>query len=89
MRLIICSFQMFKLTQEIYISDGEKIIYSESSLEEFLPKRISELCDINDINHVQLYGNQEYLTPIAEEIQTINAIKYNKNNIKVEVISNV
>lgn len=89
MRLIICSFQMFKLRQEIYISDGEKIIYSESSLEEFLPKRISELCNINEINHVQLYGNQEYLTPIAEEIQTINAIKYNKNNVKVEVISNV
>lgn len=87
MQIIVCFYNMFAAIQTIHIiseKGNQKLAITSGSIAYNIP----QLCDEYNISQVQLYGNVDFLQPIAEEIQATNLTKYNRKNIKVEVIPN-
>ena len=88
MRIIYCNIQMFSNDQMIYVIDetnGKPIHAIKADIND-LPKTICALAGKYETNIVKCAGNKQFVLNCAEEIKTVYAMNYFKNDIKVEVI---
>ena len=86
--MIVVIPNMFTLKQAVHVIENTYHQIVDVANDK-MPEAIAILCDEHKVKNVQLYGQPEYLEPIAEEIKNINLTKYNNSDIKVEVIPNV
>ena len=87
MKTIYCYFNLFDIQQWISLYDEETkntIPLTVIPTKEF-SKNIVLQCHKIDAKNIHLYGNEQYLNSIAEEIKTIEKTNYSCNDINVEV----
>lgn len=86
MKKIVGVIQPFDFKQTFYIyEDGNKIDVKEIEIEE-LKKSILNLAKENDINEIDLIGSCKFSTGLKEQIEKEELLKYNSNNIKINII---
>lgn len=87
MLIIACNIQLFSYEQAIYVIDqnGGIITTYKSDIDD-LVDFICNLAAQIDPDAVKLSGQSIYVNHYAENIQTTYALKYGKNNLKVEVV---
>lgn len=84
-KTLMCQIEMFSLDQTIYeIIDGKMNIVGRVSLEE-LPSGMVNYCANSDTHKIHLYGNEVYVSEIADYIEALTKMNYDFNDIIVEV----
>ena len=88
MKKIICNISTFDLHQYIMVTDTETKETKSIAISTLdnLSEDILSACLKYNIHSVVLAGNHSFINAYAEEMETINANKYNINNIKIEVL---
>lgn len=86
MLIIACNIQLFSYEQAIYVIDQHGIVTTYKADIDDLVDFICNLADQIDPDVVKLSGQSVYVNHYAENIQTTYALKYGKNNLKVEVV---
>jgi hypothetical protein len=79
---LLCNVELGIISQTVFMTTDEQqapipIATAEMA---WLPHVLISLCEEHEIETIKLTGIQNYLTPIIEEITTLN------KNIKIEVI---
>ena len=86
-KIIYCNLALYELHQKIYLADLDKNeegqVVSLTTAEN-LSKEIIYICNKYQVLDVYLFGNETYLSKIAEEIQSNGQTEYIKS-INVEV----
>lgn len=86
-KIIYCNLALYELHQKIYLADLDKNeegqVVSLTTAEN-LSKEIIYICNKYQVSDVYLFGNETYLSKIAEEIQSNGQTEYIKS-INVEV----
>lgn len=86
-RIVYCNLVLYELHQKIYLTDLDKNeegqVVSLTTTEN-LSKEILYICNKYQVSNVYLFGNETYLSKIAEEIQSNGQTEYIKS-INVEV----
>lgn len=90
MKQLICNFNMFDLEQSVYIyaeEDGVKSYEPVARCTKIgnLGQMLVELCYANDIHHIHLTGNKNYLESILKDIDKHGNAAYSNGEIIVEV----
>lgn len=86
-KIIYCNLALYELHQKIYLTDLDKNEDSQVvslTTAEDLSKEIIYICNKYQVSDVYLFGNEAYLSKIAEEIQSNGQTEYIKS-INVEV----
>lgn len=86
-KIIYCNLVLYELHQKIYLADLDK--NEEGQVVSLttagnLSKEIIYICNKYQISDVYLFGNETYLSKIAEEIRSNGQTEYIKS-INVEV----
>ncbi len=87
MKTIYCYFNLFDMQQWISLYDEETkdtIPLTVIPTREFSKNIVLQCHKINTKN-IHLYGNEQYLNSIAEEIKTIGKTDYSYDDMIVEV----
>ena len=86
-KIVYCNLVLYELHQKIYLADLDKKeegqVVSLTTTEN-LSKDILNICNKYQVSNVYLFGNETYLSKIAEEIRTNGQTEYIKS-INVEV----
>ena len=86
-RIVYCNLVLYELHQKIYLADLDKEeegqVVSLTTTEN-LSKEILYICNKYQVSNVYLFGNETYLSKIAEEIRSNDQTEYIKS-INVEV----
>lgn len=86
-RIVYCNLVLYELHQKIYLTDLDKKeegqVVSLATAEN-LSKEILYICNKYQVSNVYLFGNETYLSKIAEEIRSNDQTEYIKS-INVEV----
>ena len=88
MKVLACNLNMFEMKHGIYVFDDEtgSSNYIGFSDIEHLPEIITSFCYDKKIYEIHLFGGKAFANKIAEDIITINKLKYsNDKEIIVEV----
>ena len=90
MEKVICNFSLFDMEQTIYILTEEsgttnyKAI-GKCSLDE-LGKTLTDVCFVNNIDNIHLYGHDKYIDGILHDIDMYSGCSaYSNGMIHVEV----
>lgn len=88
MRIIICNLQMFSNDQMIYVFDTEtkQNIFAQKTDLNNIPETICALANKYNTTEVKLHGDTSFNTLWADEIKANYSLKYNYNNLNVEVV---
>lgn len=88
MKKIISVIKPFTYTQNVFIyENGDKIDTISTNLND-LSNVLFELVEKYDTNEINLIGNLNFSKGIKEKIEKEEVIKYNKNMLNIELISN-
>ena len=86
-KIVYCNLVLYELHQKIYLADLDKKeegqVVSLTTTEN-LSKDILNICNKYQVSNVYLFGNETYLSKVAEEIRTNGQTEYIKS-INVEV----
>lgn len=86
-KIVYCNLVLYELHQKIYLADLDKKeegqVVSLTTTEN-LSKDILHICNKYQVSNVYLFGNETYLSKIAEEIRSNGQTEYTKS-INVEV----
>lgn len=85
MKKIVSIFHMFELHQPICIVDDEKETVVAISNLESLGRDLANLCHVHQVNHVHLFGNEEYANQIIQDLKEQASLAYSNENIIIEV----
>lgn len=87
MPVIYCNIQLFSCDQMIYVlgPDGKALHVRKVDIED-LPRAICALATEYGATKVGIAGSQVYTMAWAEEIKTVYALNYGKNDLEVEII---
>lgn len=86
-RIVYCNLVLYELHQKIYLADLDKKEEGQVvclTTTENLSKEILYICNKYQVSNVYLFGNETYLSKIAEEIRSNDQTEYIKS-INVEV----
>lgn len=81
---IYCNTNGYTLEHEIYLIDNESTAWIGSSIASELDEKLLFLSQKYDVNNIKLQGMGANV--LAEQIYSLNNVKYNNNNLIVEVI---
>ena len=87
MKELICTIHLFDLHQYVLLNDGSEPPYKEiaitslDSLAEVLP----QMCDRHDIYNVHLFGNENYIDGLVQDINQYQLTNYSNKKINFEV----
>ena len=86
-KIVYCNLVLYELHQKIYLADLDKKeegqVVSLTTTEN-LSKDILNICNKYQVSNVYLFGNETYLSKVAEEIRTNGQTEYIKS-VNVEV----
>ena len=90
MKKIVCNFNLFDMEQTIYAyieEDGVKRVEPIGRCKfENLGLMLTELCFANNINHIHLFGHEQYVDNIVHDIDKHSGCSaYSNGMIQVEV----
>ena len=85
MKTIICNISMFELHQKVFLVENESNKEIAITSLEDLNINLVENCRKYNTSNIHLYGNEDYIKPLIEEILTYNESKYGYNEINIEV----
>ena len=80
--IICCRIEMFKDTQTISIFDGEKETKLADIDYELAGATIAQYCHNMNTNKIHLFGQEEYIESLIDDIRTTNFFMY-KNEAQV------
>jgi hypothetical protein len=76
---------MFELHQRVFLIEGENNKEIAIACLEDLNISLVESCRKYNTSNIHLYGNEDYIKPLIEEILTYSESKYGYNEINIEV----
>lgn len=84
---LIIPVTLFTLTNPIFLSEGPNesnttVMVGTTTIEE-LPIKITELAKNYSINDIVLYGQEDFLNPVRENILTYSASQYKNNELNI------
>ena len=80
----IVKINMFTKDQEVYITDKD----SETGFTSYhvpIANIGKSLIEFQDLHTIHIYGNEQYVKQVKNNIQQLEINKYNKNDIKIYV----
>ena len=84
---IIIQLNMFAESHPVYVLSEEEGAESLGSYSvEILPDFITQFAHDSDIYKVKIVGDSKYAPLVEYGIHSLEATKYSKNNIEIEVI---
>ena len=84
---IIIQLNLFSAEHPVYVLSDEEGAESLGSYSvEALPEFITKFAHDSDIYTVKIVGNSKYAPLVEYGIHSLEATKYSKNNIEIEVI---
>lgn len=85
MTSIYCNINSYTLKHKIYLIDDDVAIREVgSSTTSELDEKLLLLSQKHSVNNIKLQGVGA--TVLAEQVYSLNSVKYNNNNLTVEVI---
>lgn len=86
---LIVPVTLFALTNPIFLSEGPNesnttTMIGTTTIEE-LPIRITELAKNHNINDIVLYGEEDFLNPVKENILTYSVSQYKNNKLNISI----
>lgn len=87
MEKIVCFINLFTLNQRVYLAgvDNDLKPLGEIPYDELVEK-LADLSELTQVNLISLVGSPKFADEIAPEIMKYAKIKYNNNEITVEVM---
>ena len=86
---LIVPITLFTLTNPIFLSEGPNenntTTMVGTTTPEELPIKIIELAKNYNINDIILYGEEDFLNPIKEDILTYSVSQYKNNKLNVSI----
>lgn len=85
MKTLVCYLNMFELNQKLYLfNDNAYELIDEMPIEDLIAKTTFN-CEKNNINHIHLFGDENFLDPYIKELIKYGKTYYNLNDLIVEV----
>ena len=89
MKKVICNFNLFDMDQTMFIyieENGDKRVNPIGRCKfENLGHMLVELCYANDIRNIHLFGQEQYVNIILQDIDLHSGSAYSNGMIQVEV----
>jgi hypothetical protein len=88
MEKIVCFINLFTTNQRVYLTDSNSNDLKplgEIPLQE-LEEKLVDLCELTQNNSITLIGSPSFADEIVPEIMKYAKLKYNNNEITVEVM---
>ena len=82
---IIVYVDMFAMTQPVMYRNGTQVKKLGDFYLDDLTNTLVEICVEYGVEKIHLFGSQDYLTRIADDIEENAKTKYKRNNIEVEI----
>ena len=86
MKKILGIIQPFDVKQSFYIYEDKQQVKQEKIEIDEIPNIVLSWSNEYNIKDVELLGSKPYNKKIKENIQTAELSKYNKNNLKINLI---
>lgn len=88
MKHLMCIYDLFDANQKIHVVDINTGTIQQvgTVLTADLSKTLAGLCSELEVDDIKIYGCKNGCEKLIKDIQEDLKIKYNKNNINIEVI---
>lgn len=83
---IVSVLKPFELKQKIFVMYEGEVLEEVISTVDYFNTNIFILLDKYKIEHVDICGPKSYCLGIKENLQKAEMAKYNKNNLKINII---
>lgn len=78
---IICQIEMFSKSQSVIFPDGKEARVALEDITSYIPA----VCYNHHIPKVHLFGNEEYIAGLLQEMWAYEKTTYGKNELEIEV----
>ena len=86
MKKIVAIIKPFEIKQKVFVyEDGQEIASTEAALDE-LNETILSYANTYEVNSVDFAGPKKYNSGLAQELEQYELVKYNVNNIDINII---
>lgn len=86
MPVIYCQVNDFDKQVKVFRHEDSGVVYNLGTIDyNNLTNTVPVLCKENNIYNVHLFGTQQYLDYIAQEIKMNENLNYSQNKINIEV----
>ena len=78
---LVCYIDMFSAAQSVLFPDGKEARVALNDIADYIPA----VCYNHNIPKAHLFGNEEFINGLVQDIWAYEKTNYGKNNLEIEV----